>query len=223
MQFPFTTGQFLGVFEAYNLAIWPAQVVAYALGVAAVVLAIWPRPSSDRIVSAVLAGFWLWNGAVYHIGFFRQINPAALAFGMLFVVQGALWLVAGVLRPRLSFRAAPSAASMLGGVLVLYAMVAYPIIGMLMGHAYPHSPSFGVTPCPTTIFTFGLLLWTAPRLPLYLLVIPLLWSLLGVSAAIALGVPEDLGLLVAGLAATTVLVWRQHREDIPTRLEPRHA
>ena len=40
---PFTREQFLGMFETYNQAIWPAQVLAYVLGAVAVALLIW-RP-----------------------------------------------------------------------------------------------------------------------------------------------------------------------------------
>ncbi|MGM0484554.1 MAG: DUF6064 family protein, partial [Candidatus Krumholzibacteriota bacterium] len=36
---PFTVEQFFEVFESYNLAIWPAQIAAYILGIAAVILA----------------------------------------------------------------------------------------------------------------------------------------------------------------------------------------
>ena len=39
MRLPFTVEQFFDVFEAYNRAIWPAQVLAYVLGLAAIVLA----------------------------------------------------------------------------------------------------------------------------------------------------------------------------------------
>lgn len=66
-------------------------------------------------------------------------------------------------------------------------------------------PVFGVTPCPTTIFTFGLLLWTASRVPLYIIVIPFIWSLIGVSAAINLGIIEDYGLVVAGVAGSILI------------------
>jgi hypothetical protein len=217
MDLPFTVDQFLGVFEAYNLAIWPAQVMAYILGVAAVALAFKPSPYAGRIISAVLASFWLWNGALYHLAFFRQINPVATAFGALFIVQGVLWLLAGVVRPGLSFRATRDAPSVLGGLLILYAMVVYPIIGTQLGHGFPRSPVFGVAPCPTTIFTFGLLLWTEQAVPRRLLVIPLLWSLLGVSAATSLGIREDLGLIVASLAATTVLIWRDRHTSTGRR------
>jgi hypothetical protein len=211
MDLPFTTDEFLGVFERYNEAIWPLHVVAYALGLVAVALAIRPRPHSSRVVAAILGAFWLWMGLVYHLVFFRQINPAAMLFGLAFVLQGLLWLWAGVVHPRLSFRAGRDLPSLVSGAFVLYAMVVYPIIGALLGHGYPQSPSFGVAPCPTTIFTFGLLLWTDRPVPRPLLVIPLLWSLLGVSAAISLGIREDLGLVVAALLGTALLVCRDDR------------
>ena len=60
---------------------------------------------------------------------------------------------------------------------------------------------FGVAPAPTTIFTFGMLLMLEGGAPLYLAVIPLLWSLAGGSAAVfILRIPEDWPLLVAGIA-----------------------
>jgi len=90
-------------------------------------------------------------------------------------------------------------------VLILYGMVLYPVLGYFLGHAYPASPTFGA-PCPTTIFTFGLLLWTKGRVKWFLLVLPLIWSLIGFGAAVKLGIREDIGLLVAGLVGTIVLL-----------------
>jgi hypothetical protein len=66
-------------------------------------------------------------------------------------------------------------------------------------------------PCPTTIFTFGLLLWTERAVPKYLLVIPLLWTVIGSSAAWLLGFWEDLGLLVAGILSGGMIVYRDRR------------
>jgi hypothetical protein len=74
MNLPFTTDQFLDVFARYNQAIWPLHIVAYLLGLAAVVLAITRIRYSDRIISGTLAVFWLWIGLVYHLGYFRTIN-----------------------------------------------------------------------------------------------------------------------------------------------------
>jgi hypothetical protein len=94
--------------------------------------------------------------------------------------------------------------------LILYALVAYPLLGVLLGHHYPATPTFGA-PCPTTIFTFGVLLWCQRRVPAWLLIIPGLWALIGLSAAISLGVPEDVGLFVAGAVAIPMLVRRGRR------------
>ncbi|MBP1750889.1 MAG: hypothetical protein H6Q52_3428 [Deltaproteobacteria bacterium] len=45
----------------------------------------------------------------------------------------------------------------------------------------------------------------------YLLVIPLLWSIVGMSAAVNLRVPQDYGLVVSGVLGT-VLVLIQNRK-----------
>ena len=79
---------------------------------------------------------------------------------------------------------------------------------MALGHGWPESPLFGMAPCPTAIVTFGLLLLAAPPLPRHLLLIPLLWAVLAPLAAVPQGAVEDLGLLVIGVAATTVVLWR---------------
>jgi drug/metabolite transporter superfamily protein YnfA len=208
MNLPFTAEQFLDVFAQYNAAIWPIQVVAYVLGLTAVVVAFMQPRYSGRIITSILAAFWLWTGIVYHGFFFSQINPAALAFGTLFVLQGLLWVYVGGLRDPLIFDARGGPVAVVGGLAVLYAMLIYPLLGIALGHSYPYAPLFGVAPCPMVIFTFGLLLWTRPPVPKYLLVIPLLWSLLGLSAALSLGIREDFGLSVAGPLGTMIVLWR---------------
>jgi hypothetical protein len=205
---PFTTEEFLDVFGRYNEAIWPMQVVAYGLGFAAVLLALRPTRWSSRFIAAVLAAFWLWTGLVYHRAYFREINGAAVLFGALFAVQAALWVLVGVVRPRLAFRIRRDLGGLVGGLFIAYTLVGYPLLGLALGQSFPRMPTFGVTPCPVTIYTFGLLLWTERPVPRVLLVIPLAWSLLGTSAAILLGIGEDFGLVVAGLLGTALLLWR---------------
>lgn len=205
---PFTVEQFFHVFEQYNQAIWPMHILAYVLGIAAIVLAAKKLRYSNQAISVILACYWAWMGIVYHLIYFSTINGAALGFGVLFVVQAFLWLIFGVIRPRLAFQLDANPYALTGAVLIVYAMLIYPIIGTLLGHGYPRSPSFGVAPCPTTIFTFGLLLCTSARVPKALLIIPFLWSLLGFSAALSLGIREDIGLLLAGVLSVGLLLWR---------------
>ncbi len=211
MSLPFSIEQFMGVFEAYNRAVWPAQIVAYILGIAAMLFAILKTRHSGRAVSGILGLFWLWTGIFYHLIFFTTVNPAARLFGALFVLQGLLFLWSGVFQSRLSFSFRPTIYHWTGALFVLYAMVLYPIFGAIQGHVYPCAPSFGITPCPATIFTFGLLLWSVPPIRKHLLIIPFFWSIMGASAAVSLGILDDFGLLAAGVIGTALLVVRDRK------------
>lgn len=94
-----------------------------------------------------------------------------------------------------------------GGVFVLYGVVLYPILGAAAGRDVTATITIGL-PCPTTIYTFGLLLWTAERVSRWLLVVPLAWSLLGASAAWLFGVTEDAALPIVGVVGTILLLTR---------------
>ena len=119
-------------------------------------------------------------------------------------MQGILFFLAGTMAQKISFKLHLNSYSIVGGIFILYALLIYPILGYFLGHGYPYAPTFGV-PCPTTIFTFGLLLWTERKFPKYLLIIPVLWSFIGFSAAFQWGVWEDLMLLVSALVATAMM------------------
>jgi hypothetical protein len=215
MNLPFTTDQFLSVFEQYNQAVWPLQLALNLLGLTAVFLAIRKTIYSNRLIAVILAFYWLWIGLAYHYTFFTAINPAANAFAVLNVIQGILFLAYGLFSQRLSFHFTPNVYGILGALLIIYAMIIYPLLGAMFGHVYPKSPTFGL-PCPTTIFTFGLLLWTDTRLPKSVLIIPFLWSLIGSSAALTLGILEDTGLLVSGFLGAALIIIRDKKA-------PQHA
>ena len=222
MNIPFTVDQFFDIFGTYNSAIWPTQIVAYVLGIIALMLALRENRLFSRIISAILALYWIWMGVVYHIVYFSRINPAALIFGLFYILQGVIFLDRGTFRGKLSFGFGYKPLPITGAGFVLYAMVLYPLLGIRFGHSYPRAPLFGVTPCPTTIFTFGLLLWATKSVPAYLLIIPLLWSIVGMSAAVNLRVPQDYGLVVAGVLGTA-LILIQNRKAKSLIQQPRAA
>jgi hypothetical protein len=202
---PFTHEQFLAVFASYNAAIWPAQGVAYGFGLVAVALVSLRRIGASRAAAAILAVMWLWTGVAYHWAFFSGINRAAWYFGALFVGQALLTIHAGVLRTELRLGAAPGLRFRLGGALIAYAAIVYPLIGLWAGQVWPGIPMFGVTPCPVTLFTLGMFL-LAESVPRRLLVIPALWSAVGGSAAILLHVPQDWVLLAGSALALPLLL-----------------
>lgn len=201
MDLPFTVEQFLAVFARMNEALWPAQLGGYLLGAAALGLALRGGAGASRAVPALLAGAWGFVGTVYHLVFFAPVNPAAWLFGAAFLFQAVLFAEAAA-RRRLAFGFVRSGRSLAGLAAVAYAAVLYPLLGATLGRAWPRAPVFGVAPCPTAIFTFGILLLARGPVPARLLAVPLLWALVGASAAIHLRVREDLGLLAAGLLAT---------------------
>jgi Family of unknown function (DUF6064) len=204
---PFTPEQFFRVFADYNLAVWPAQLLLYALGVLLALRAYRGGAGAARPITQGLALLWAWMGAAYHLVFFRPINPAAVVFGVAFIGQAALFGAWGY-RARSDVGEVQGAAAWWGTVLLAYALLGYPLLGWALGHRYPANPTFGV-PCPTTIATLGLLLWLRKAAPWWLLPIPLLWVVVGTSAAFSFGMWEDLGLLAAG--AVTLAVWRSTR------------
>src|SRR5512145_1244692 len=146
MKIPFTVEQFFNVFAQYNTAVWPAQIVAYVIGAIMIVLAFRKTGYSGRGISACLGLFWIWMGVFYHIWHFSRINPAAFAFGTFFILQGILFFIVGTFMGRLDFRFTSMAHSIIGAIFILYAIVIYPLVGLLLGHAYPAAPLFGVAP-----------------------------------------------------------------------------
>ena len=174
----FTVEQFLGVFERYNEAVWPMQVVAYALGVALVALALTTWKRASAVIFGVILSSPRWCFA-----------PA----------------LAAVRERGASYGRGRDARLWVGLALIVYAMVAYPLLGAAFGHSYPQAPMFGLVPCPTTIFTFGMLLLAA-RPKRLLLWLPLVWSVIGFFAAVKFGIREDVGLLLAGIVTAAILL-----------------
>lgn len=123
------------------------------------------------------------------------------------MVQGILFISFGVWQDKFSFKFRVDKYGFIGMIFILFALIVYPILGCFFGHVYPSSPTFGL-PCPTTIFTFGLLLLNEKKCPLAVLIIPFLWSIIGFMAAFQFGIVEDTGLLVAGLSASSLLIYR---------------
>ncbi len=216
MNFPFTIKEFLNVFKNYNQSIFPLQILFYLLAILMIYLLFKKIKFGNKIITILLSFFWLWIGIVYQIIFFSGINKAANFFGALFILQGIIFFVYGVIYNKLSFSYKKNIYNYTGIIFILYALIIYPVIGHLLGHQYPYSPTFGL-PCPTTIFTFGILLFVDNKISFAVLLIPLLWSLLGFSAALNLSIYEDFGLLLAGLIGFSSLLI--HNKRVINRLE----
>lgn len=200
MKTPFTTEQFLSVFERYNASVFPIQILFLILGVLALYLVLTPGRNGERFTSGLLGFLWLWMGGIYHMVFFTTINPAAFVFGSFFLLQGFLFLMISIKRDKYPFEYSGGFWHNVAVIVILFGLFIYPAISFLYHNSLLHIISFGL-PCPTTIVTFGFLILGARRLPRYMLVIPVIWAVIGTGAALNFGIYQDFLLLPTGFLA----------------------
>ena len=153
----------------------------------------------------MLASLWAWNAIAYQLAFFTRINPAAFGFAALFALQALVLAICAIRPPNLRFEIKGNWRSFAAMALIAYAMLLYETLALWAGHGLMQGPIFGVAPCPTTIFTAGILLLGHGSVLKWLSIIPVLWAVVGTSAAVLLGITEDLGLGVAGAILATSL------------------
>ncbi|MGZ5445657.1 MAG: DUF6064 family protein [Thermoanaerobaculia bacterium] len=213
---PFTADQFLDVFRRYHESVGPAPIALTALGlfIAAAAYRADLRRSWHWAQTAMvlLAAVWLWTGIAYHKAFFVELTPAGSVFGSLFIAEAGLLLISAT-QNGAWFERASRGSVVVGTLLIAYAFVLYPALGVLLGHRYPYAPTFG-TPCPTTVFTFGIFCLLPASIPRFALAIPVLWAVVGSTATVEFGMREDAGLIFAAVAALVVIHHERHHRGL---------
>lgn len=209
MNLNFTLEQMLNTFANYNNTIFPLQIFVYLLGIVALLFVIKQKEYSSRIIFGILSFLWLWTGIVFFMQYFGPIYKPAYGFGVVFIIQGIIYLVS-YFKSKVSFNYNKDVFSLVGIIFIVYAMVGYPLFGYFINHTYPQMPPFGLTPCPLVVFTFGLLLLTNTKVPKSLFVIPFLWSLSGF-IPVSIGIWEDIGLIIAGILGTIMIIRRDKK------------
>ena len=203
IELPFSEQSFFRVFAEYHEALWPAPVLLTGLALVTA-FGLFRRDAwVGRWVSGVLAVLWAWTGLAYHLAFFSRINSAAYLFALLSLVAAAVFVWYGVIQGRLRFAWPGGWRGVTGLVLLVFALAGYPLWVWLAGHSYPAAPTFGL-PCPTTLFTLGVLAFLVRPYPRALFIVPLLWCVVGVQAALALDMPPDTSLALAAVAGAVL-------------------
>lgn len=213
MNIPFNAEAFYGVFTAYNNAVWPMQVILFIIGFLAVALLIIKWPNRSAGISAILAVLWVWQAVAYHLVFFSKINSLAYLFFAVFMVGAAVIFWQGVIHRRMTFEPSFNWRGVAGSCLIFFSVVIYPIWIYLSGHRYPAFPTFGL-PCPTTLFTLGLLSFMVKPYPRNVFIVPIAWCVVGSQAAYAFDLSADLGLLIAGAFGMALMFWSKESSDV---------
>jgi hypothetical protein len=208
---------FFSALQTYNDLVLPVTILTYILGLSAVYLVSRRTHEASRFVPLILGSLWLWSGVVFNGIFFgpSEVEVSGITMtgmwyfaGVLFVIQGILFIMFGAIQKTLLFGLDVSSYSVVGGVLVVYALAVYPLVGSMTGYAYPRYPVFGSAPCPVVIFTWGLLLWITQRVPLSVAVIPFIWGILGIVPVLVMGIYADVGLILSGVIGLPLILLR---------------
>jgi hypothetical protein len=199
----FSPRAYYRLFELYNESIWPAHLVALALGL----ILIFARRNDGR-VPAILIAAWVWTAFAFHLERYATINWAALYFAQAFVVQAGLILWTGLAHNRLNFEPPRSAADHAAGALLAFAIVGQPLIGLLLGRSWTATEVFAIAPDPTAVATLAVLV-RAERVHWHLLAIPALWCAFTGLTLWTMEAPDALVTPLAAVLALGLAAWKR--------------
>jgi hypothetical protein len=204
----FSPRTYYRLLELYNLAIWPAQLVGIAIGLAIVALLATAHPQRGRLVAGLLALCWAWIAWAFHAERYAQINWAASWFAAAFALQAALLVVLGVFPGGVRLPSHDGASRRLGPAFIAVVVIGYPLLAPLAGRAWTTAEVFGTAADPTMIVTLAALVFVRWPARALLRVVPLLWGAIAVATLWAMAAWEAgvvaaltmLALFIAGVA-----------------------
>ncbi len=210
MNFKFSFDGFMAMLADYNNAIWPLQIIVYLVTIAIIVMIFMQVRHSGKIIAVWLGILWIWVGIVFNFIFFSKLTQLGIVFGVLFILQGLIFLYSGLTRNDLAFRLNSGWKTIGGLIIMLYALIGYPALEYAWGRGYPEILPFGLAPCPLTVFTLGILFLPVKKVPGYLVIIPVFYSFGGI-VPVSLGIKEDIGLIISGLLV--LILWLLQRKN----------
>ena len=203
----FSPRTYYRLFELYNAAMWPLQILALALGVALLGLLLRDTAWRGRAIAAILAACWLWVAWAYLWQRYDTINWAASYFAVGFAIEALLLIWTGIVRDRLGFLSGAGPAGAAGLCIFVFALVGYPLIGPLNGRPWRQAEIFGLAPDPTAIATLGVLV-AAHRPHWSLLIIPLIWCAISAATLWTMQSPDAVVVTATAALALVLGIWR---------------
>lgn len=192
------------LFELHNRALWPLQIVAVALGVAALYAAWHRTPYAGRVVSLVFGTAWLCVAWSFLWVRYAAINWPVAYVAPTFAAEGVALLLLGAARNGLEFREARGVLAWCSLTLAVAAILGYPLLAPLMGRPWVGAEVFGIAPDPTAAATLALLAFLR-RGGGWLMIVPALWCALSSGILYLLGT-ADFFVPIAGAVTAIALV-----------------
>jgi Family of unknown function (DUF6064) len=198
------------MFELHNASLWPWHILTLAFGLTALIVALRRSRQHDRWIALIVAVAWAFVGWWFLWNRYATINWAIAYLVPVFALQAALLLVAGML-----FDGFVADRGRIGGwiglLLVLIALLGYPLLAPLGGRAWSSAEVFGIAPDPTAVATLGFLLAASGRLQPVLFPIPLMWCLFSGLTLWMMSDSQAWALVLAAVVTLTILALRALR------------
>lgn len=171
----FTESAYYRQFELYNEAVWPLHIIA-VIFVLAITYVLWRRPAwGGRLTAFILVTSWLWVAWAYLYERFSQLHVVADWYALAFVLQAVLLSWYGLIKNRFDSTACCRTRQITSAILLLVAMLVYPLLAVLNSRPWMQFEMFGLAPDPTVLATLAIVLFH--RGPMLLYVVPLAWLL----------------------------------------------
>jgi hypothetical protein len=185
----------------------------------AVVLMHLRQRKKNTYTSIILGMLWLYSGVFYFLIYLPEYSQMGYFYGGLFILQGLFFFYEAFFRNKLSFGFQKSAKDITAYIIILTGLLIYPLATIASGHHIPEIMTLGL-PGPTVIFTLGFLLLGTNRNPLYLVLIPSLWGLVGFTLSLSAGVYVDgLTLISAIITVSWLLTIKKYNKVKKAPLE----
>lgn len=167
--------------ELHNRALWPAHLVALAVGLGLLRLAAMRRPGASRVAAAALAAVWAWVGWAFLWQRYATINWAAAWIAIAFWLQAALLLLLGAMHSAVWRARTGARLRGAGWTLAVAGLLLYPLAGLAAGRPWAQAEVFGIMPEPTALASVGLVLATGQPHAAWLCVVPALSLTVGMA------------------------------------------
>lgn len=204
----FTPRTYYRLFELYNAAIWPAQLVALALGAAILALARRSSAGAGRVIAGILAAGWLWVAIAFHAARYATINTAAVYLAWMFGVEAALLVGLGVVGGKLAVGRPGDTGGRIGLAVFVFALLVEPLSAPLLGRGWKAVEIFGLAPDPTAVGTLGLLLLVRGRARWLAMIVPILWCVVTGATLSTMKAPDFWVPPAAAALAVALAAWQ---------------
>jgi len=197
----------------YNQMVYPWQLMLMAEMVFAMMILKVKKKVKNRMINLILSVAWLWSFIFYFLISLTEYTTVAYIYGFAFLLQSIFFMYEGFFRSDLSYDFNNIARHYTGFAMILLGLFIYPILGLGLGKDFQNTLMAGL-PGPTIVITLGFLLMTVRRIPVYLLVIPVLWSLSQAMISFKIFRPEDIILYITVLVSVIWLFSQKKYEGV---------